>query len=44
LDPAQFRARIDQSIEESRAAKWEFDYRQPNWNGWLNLEKLGTKP
>lgn len=44
LNPDQFQVRLAKGIEEGRAAKWDFDYRQPNWNGWLNLEKLATKP
>ena len=42
--PDAFRSNFAARIEEGRTQRWEFDYRQPNWNSWLNLEKLGTRP
>lgn len=44
LRPDEFRQQFTERVASSSATRWNFDYNEPKWDVWLNLQKLGTTP
>ena len=43
FSPEEFRRQFAASITDGAGSRLHADHPRPDWSGWLNLEKLGTK-
>lgn len=44
LAPEAFKQTVDEQFKTSGASQWRLDLSAPDWEQWLNWEKLGSRP